>query len=113
MATLGLTTPSHSQGKSRCSRPSSKAPRVPHRRGQRDPTARPNDNDDDVDEDEEDEVNFDWLASFPGSHTDRRSVRGRMNAPDPRAQPLAQTQSTCRKRRRTAAEPVHPPRQHH
>ena len=51
MATLGLTTPSHSQGNSRCSRPSSKALRVPHRRGD------PNDNDDDVDEDEEDE---DW-----------------------------------------------------
>jgi hypothetical protein len=56
MATLGLTTPNHSQGKSRCSRPSSKAPRVPHRRGD------PNDNDDDVDEDEEDEDRSDGPA---------------------------------------------------
>ena len=49
MATLGLTTPSHSQGNSRCSRPSSKALRVPHRRGD------PNDNDDDVDDEDEDQ----------------------------------------------------------
>ena len=62
MATLGLTTPSHSQGKSRCSRPSSKAPRVPHRRGNATLPRDPNDDDDDVDEDEEDEDRSDGPA---------------------------------------------------
>ena len=62
MATLGLTTPNHSQRKSRCSRPSSKALRVPHRRGNATLPRDPNDDDDDVDEDEEDEDRSDGPA---------------------------------------------------
>ena len=49
MATLGLRHRITRRESRDAARPSSKAPRVPHRRGD------PNDNDDDVDEDEEDE----------------------------------------------------------